>query len=594
MPLLPTPCRYARALLPPFRPSAAAKEQEPVKKLVNEPRAVVRQMLEGFVALAPGQVLLDDETVVIRADTPADPRQRKVSVISGGGSGHEPAHAGYVGAGMLDAAVAGDVFTSPSTDAVLTAIRAVSGPAGSLLVVKNYTGDRLNFGLAAELARAEGIPVEVVVVADDVALRDTVEPARRRGIAGTVLVHKIAGAAAAAGLSLKDVLREAQAASAELGTMGVALGPCTVPAAGRPGFTLGDDEIELGLGIHGEQGVRRAPLQQVDVLVDTLLSTIIEDRNLEARTPVALLVNGLGGTPPMELAIVTRRALTLLRERGLRVERAWTGTFLSALEMPGCSLSVLKLDDSRLARLDAKTTAPAWGGEGRLAPERPVRSVPATPLTPPSQEARQPGMERVKEAALAVATAFEASETRLTELDSAAGDGDLGLSLSRGAAAIRALPESSWTNPSRALTSIGDALRRAIGGSSGPFYATALLRAARRLSEGSTDAPAWADAFGLAVDAVAQLGGARPGDRTMLDALKPAADAFARELKAGRSTAGAWAATVLEGEQGAEATARMQPRLGRASYLGSRALGVPDAGAAAVVVWLKALTPFIG
>nr|WP_217443563.1 dihydroxyacetone kinase family protein [Myxococcus sp. CA051A] len=594
MPLVPTPCRYARALLPPFRPSAAAKEQEPVKKLVNEPRAVVRQMLEGFVALAPGQVLLDDETVVIRADTPADPRQRKVSIISGGGSGHEPAHAGYVGAGMLDAAVAGDVFTSPSTDAVLTAIRAVSGPEGSLLVVKNYTGDRLNFGLAAELARAEGIPVEVVVVADDVALRDTVEPARRRGIAGTVLVHKIAGAAAAAGLSLKDVLREAQAASAELGTMGVALGPCTVPAAGRPGFTLGDDEIELGLGIHGEQGVRRVPLQQVDALVDTLLSTIIEDRNLEARTPVALLVNGLGGTPPMELAIVTRRALTLLRERGLRVERAWTGTFLSALEMPGCSLSVLKLDDSRLARLDAKTTAPAWGGEGRLAPERPVRSVPTTPLTPPSQEARQPGMERVKEAALAVAAAFEASETRLTELDSAAGDGDLGLSLSRGAAAIRTLPESSWTNPSRALTSIGDALRRAIGGSSGPFYATALLRAARRLSEGSTDAPAWADAFGLAVDAVAQLGGARPGDRTMLDALKPAADAFARELKAGRSTAEAWAATVLEGEQGAEATARMQPRLGRASYLGSRALGVPDAGAAAVVVWLKALTPFIG
>lgn len=221
-----------------------------MKKLVNEPKAVVRQMLEGFVALAPGQVLLDDETVVVRSDTPADPRQRKVSIISGGGSGHEPAHAGYVGAGMLDAAVAGDVFTSPSTDAVLAAIRAVSGPAGSLLVVKNYTGDRLNFGLAAELARAEGIPVEVVVVADDVALRDTVEPSRRRGIAGTVLVHKVAGAAAAAGLPLSDVLREAEAASAELGTMGVALGPCTVPAAGRPGFTLGDEEIELGLGIH--------------------------------------------------------------------------------------------------------------------------------------------------------------------------------------------------------------------------------------------------------------------------------------------------------------------------------------------------------
>ncbi|GEN13007.1 homodimeric dihydroxyacetone kinase [Myxococcus fulvus] len=565
-----------------------------MKKLVNEPKAVVRQMLEGFVALAPGQVLLDDETVVIRSDTPADPRQRKVSVISGGGSGHEPAHAGYVGAGMLDAAVAGDVFTSPSTDAVLAAIRAVSGPAGSLLVVKNYTGDRLNFGLAAELARAEGIPVEVVVVADDVALRDTVEPSRRRGIAGTVLVHKVAGAAAAAGLPLSDVLREAQAASAELGTMGVALGPCTVPAAGRPGFTLGDEEIELGLGIHGEQGVRRAQLQSADALVDTLLAAIVEDRRLATGARVALLVNGLGGTPPMELAIVTRRALAVLRERGLRVERAWSGTFLSALEMPGCSLSLLKVDDTLLTRLDAKTSAPAWGGEGRLAPERAPRPVTAAPSVSSAPAAKSPGMEKVHAAALAVASAFEASESRLTELDSAAGDGDLGISLSRGAAAIRALPESAWTNPSRALTSIGEALRRAIGGSSGPFYATALLRAARRLSEGPVDAPAWAEAFVLAVDAVANLGGAKPGDRTMLDALRPAADTFAQALKTGKSPAEAWAACVREAEQGADATARMQPRLGRASYLGSRALGVPDAGAAAVVVWVKALTPFIG
>lgn len=203
-------------------------------------------------------------------------------------------------------------------------------------------------------------------------------------------------------------------------------------------------------------------------------------------------------------------------------------------------------------------------------------------------------MERVHDAALAVATALESSEARLTELDSAAGDGDLGLSLSRGAAAIRALPASAWSNPSRALGSIGDALRRAIGGSSGPFYATALLRAARRLSEGPADARAWADAFVLGVDAVAQLGGARPGDRTMLDALRPAADTFARELQAGRSPAESWAACVREAEQGAEATSRMQPRLGRASYLGSRALGIPDAGAAAVVIWLKALTPFIG
>ncbi|NMO16024.1 dihydroxyacetone kinase subunit DhaK [Pyxidicoccus fallax] len=564
-----------------------------MKKLVNSPRAVVREMLEGFVALAPGQALLEEETVVVRADTPADAGQRKVAVISGGGSGHEPAHAGYVGAGMLDAAVAGDVFTSPSTDAVLAAIRAVAGPAGALLVVKNYTGDRLNFGLAAELARAEGIPVETVVVADDVALHDTVEPARRRGIAGTVLVHKVAGALAASGAPLAEVARQAAAAAAALGTMGVALGPCTVPAAGRPGFTLGEDELELGLGIHGEQGVRRVPMQPADALVDTLLTTIVEDRRINSGDRVVLLVNGLGGTPPMELAIVTRRALAVLRGAGVRVERAWSGTFLSALEMPGCSLSLLKVDDARLAWLDAATTAPAWPGAGRVAEQRAPRTVSVAQAKPVEAGEARPGMDHFKKAVLAVATALDVAESRLTALDSAAGDGDLGISLVRGAEAIRALPESSWTSPSRALTAMGGALRRAIGGSSGPFYATALLRAARRLSEGKTDAAAWAEAFSLAVDAVSELGGARPGDRTMLDALKPAADAFAGAVKAGQSPADAWAACVREAEQGADATSRMQPRLGRASYLGERALGVPDAGAAAVVVWLKALTPYI-
>ncbi|QDE94924.1 dihydroxyacetone kinase family protein [Myxococcus xanthus] len=566
-----------------------------MKKLVNTPRAVVREMLEGLVSLAPGQVLLEGESVVLRADTPSDVRARKVAVISGGGSGHEPAHAGYVGAGMLDAAVAGDVFTSPSTDAVLAAIRAVAGPAGALLVVKNYTGDRLNFGLAAELARAEGIPVEMVLVADDVSLHDTVEPARRRGIAGTVLVHKVAGAAAAAGAALQDVLREATAAAEALGTMGVALGPCTVPAAGKPGFTLGEDEIELGLGIHGEQGVRRVPMQPADSLVDTLLTTIVEDRRISSGDRVVLLVNGLGGTPPMELAIVARHALAVLRQGGIRVERAWSGTFLSALEMPGCSLTLLKVDDARLARLDAAADAPAWPGAGRL-PKEPGVYRPSSTASSASlpAEAPQPGMDRFRKAALQVADAFEQSEPRLTALDSAAGDGDLGLSLVRGAEAIRALREDAWTSPARALTALGNALRRSIGGSSGPFYATALLRAARRLAEGPVDAAAWAEAFDLAVTAVSELGGARPGDRTMLDALRPAADAFAKAVRDGQGARDAWTAAVQAAEAGEEATSRMQPRLGRASYLGARAVGVPDAGAAAVVVWMKALTPALG
>ena len=360
-----------------------------MKKLINDPRNVVREMLEGIVDIEPGLALLEGETVVLRAELP-EYNQRKVAVISGGGSGHEPAHAGYVGAGMLTAAVAGDVFTSPSVDAVLAAIRAVAGPAGVLLVVKNYTGDRLNFGLAAELAQQEGIPAEIVVVADDVALRDVVPPERRRGIAGTVLVHKVAGAAAEAGMPLAEVARLAQAAAGALGTMGVALGAGTVPAAGTPGFTLGESEIELGLGIHGEKGVERTTLQPADHLVDTLLTTIVSDSHLAEGARVAVLVNGLGGTPPMELSIVMRRALGFLRGRGIMVERAWTGNFLTALEMPGCSISVLQLDDERLALIDAPAEAPAWKGPGRIDLERRVVH-PSTPASNASSPAIEPG-----------------------------------------------------------------------------------------------------------------------------------------------------------------------------------------------------------
>jgi ATP-dependent dihydroxyacetone kinase len=562
-----------------------------MKKLVNDPRHVVREMLEGFVDFCPGQALLEGEDVILRADMPPA-SARPVAIVSGGGSGHEPAHAGYVGAGMLAAAVAGDVFTSPGVDAVLAAIRAVGGPRGTLLVVKNYTGDRLNFGLAAELATAEGLPTRVVVVADDAALRDTVEPARRRGIAGTVLVHKVAGAAAAAGLDLDAVAAEAEATAAALSSMGVALGACTVPAAGRPGFTLGEDEIELGLGIHGEQGVRRVAAQPANAIVGTILNTLLADAGLLQGDRVALLVNGLGGTPPMELAIVARHALAVLRGKGIVVERAWTGQFMTALEMPGCSLTLLRVDDARLARLDAATGAPAWPGEGRIAARR-VVAVPGRKAAGPAPVAPGPLAPLLRATALAIADAFVAQEAALTELDSRAGDGDLGISMVRGAAAVRALPDHAWANPAVALAAMGDAMRRAIGGSSGPFYATALLRAARRLGE-APDPADWAEAFAAAVASVGELGGAKPGDRTMLDALQPAADAFASAVQAGESPAAAWMAALRAAEAGTAATAAMRPRLGRAAYLGERVLGVPDAGASAVLVWMKAVAARLG
>jgi dihydroxyacetone kinase len=565
-----------------------------MKKLINDPASVVREMLEGAVALAPGQRLLDDENVVVQSELPPA-SQRRVAVLSGGGSGHEPAHAGYVGRGMLTAAIAGDVFTSPSTDAVLAGIRAAAGPAGALLIVKNYTGDRLNFGLAAEMARAEGIPVEVVVVADDVSLRDTVDEGRRRGIAGTVLVHKIAGAAAAGGQSLAEVARLARAAAAEVGSMGVALGSCTLPAVGRPSFELAETEIELGLGIHGEPGVQKAAMERVEILVDRLLDIIVRDRAFAAGAQLALLVNGLGSTPPMELAIVARDALRHLRARGFTVARAWSGTLLSALDMPGFSLSLMRVDDARLALLDAPTDAPAWPGPGRVAARsgQPVAAAASSATSKPAGAAQV--NQLLRRAALAVADALTANEDKLTDLDARAGDGDLGSSMARGAAAIRALPDSTWTTPEAALSSIGHALRRAIAGSSGPFYATATLRAARTLAGKSNPAGQdWAEAFSQAVTAISELGGAKPGDRTMVDALQPAADAFAAALRAGQPPRQAWAAAAAAARAGCEATAQMQPRLGRASYLGARAIGIPDAGATAVTCWLDALTPHIG
>lgn len=550
-----------------------------MKKLLNDPHDLVRELLEGTVDLSSGLALLEEENVVVRGDLPAF-AERKVAILSGGGSGHEPAHAGYVGRGMLTAAIAGDVFTSPSTDAVLAAILAVSGPAGALLIIKNYTGDRLNFGLAAELARQQGIPVEVVVVADDVALRSLVKRERRRGIAGTVLIHKLAGAAAEQGLPLAEIAALARRAAAQLGTMGVGLGACIVPAAGAPGFTLGEDEIEFGLGIHGEKGVERTTMLSADAIVAALLDAIVDDMQLASGARVALLVNGLGGTAPMELAIVARAALAELRARGLVVDRAWAGNFMTAMEMPGCSLTLLPLDEERDRLLDAPADVVAWPGAGRIAARRAmVRGAPrpAVAAAPPG-----PMTAGLKTAMLAVATALEAAEDRLTDLDAQAGDGDLGASMARGAAAIRTLTDDSYSTPSRLLADLGNALRRAIAGSSGPFYATALLRAASVLQDKPEPSrSAWIAALDAAIAAITELGGAKAGDRTMIDALLPA-------LAAGRHGEGL-AAIASAAELGAETTSAMFPALGRASYLGERAVGIPDGGAVAVAIWLRAL-----
>lgn len=568
-----------------------------MKKLINAPQNVVSEMLEGFAYAHPGISLLEGENVVLCADADLLLDSGHVALISGGGAGHEPAHAGYVGPGMLTAAVIGEVFTSPSTDAVLAAIRSVAGPAGVLLIIKNYTGDRLNFGLAAELARAEGIAVETVVVADDVALAASNNLAGRRGLAGCVFVHKIAGAAAQAGLSLRCIKKEAEDAIANMGTMGIALTACTLPGAAHAGFTLKNDEFELGLGIHGEPGILRSTMMRVDKLVDYMLDQILSELKISAKTRVALLVNNLGSTPAMEMALVFRRAMKHLLEKKIIVQRAWNGTFLTAIDMIGGSITLMKLDDIRINRLDAMTQAPAWPANflGRVANKATNKACVPKPLAntclPTSAAFEHVNSRLLRQALIATSEAWRNAESMLTKLDSMVGDGDLGLSLARGANALNNdLPSYDLQNPGHTLRALAQTVRRFVGGTTGALYAVMLLRAAAVLEQEKTPNPMlWSDAFIQGAQKISEVGGAHLGDCTMLDALMPAAEAFKTALLAGLGPSHSLESAMRAARTGAKNTINMHPKKGRASYLGERAVGHIDPGAQAIVVWLEAL-----
>jgi len=330
-----------------------------VKKLINHVDAVVDEMLDGLVAAYPRYVrrLSPELQVIVRADAPV---KGKVALISGGGSGHEPSHAGFVGHGMLDAGVAGAVFTSPTPDQIFEGIKAIDGGAGVLMIVKNYTGDVMNFEMAGEMAEAEGIEVAQVVVNDDVAVQDSLYTTGRRGVAGTVFVHKIAGAKAQAGGKLAEVKAAAEKVIANVRTMGMALTPCTVPAAGKPTFTLAENEMEVGIGIHGEPGTHREELKPADEVVAHMLEKILNDLPYKAGDEVAVMVNGMGATPLMELFVVNRKVHEMLKEAGIKVHRTYVGEFMTSLEMAGASITLLKLDAELKELLDAPADTPAF------------------------------------------------------------------------------------------------------------------------------------------------------------------------------------------------------------------------------------------
>ena len=328
-----------------------------MKKLINDSDDIVDEMLEGMVATYPDRLRrLPDTQVLVRDDGPLD---GKVSVVSGGGSGHEPTHAGYIGDGMLDGAAAGDVFSSPTADEFEELIGACDGGEGVLAVVKNYEGDVMNFETAIELVEMGGTDVATVVVDDDVAVEDSVYTSGRRGVCGTILVHKAAGAKAAEGGDLEEVQRVGRKVVDNVGTMGMALTSCVTPEKGEPTFDLGDDEIELGIGIHGEPGTERTGTMSADEVTKELTRSVLEDLELDEGQEVVTIVNGMGATPQMELFVVNRKLQELLGERGIETWDAWVGDYMTSLDMAGCSITVCAVDDELKTLLGAPADTPA-------------------------------------------------------------------------------------------------------------------------------------------------------------------------------------------------------------------------------------------
>jgi len=332
-----------------------------MKKLINAPDAVVREALEGMEAAHGDRIRVSyDPAFVVRADAPLS---GKVGIVSGGGSGHEPMHGGFVGRGMLDAACPGEVFTSPTPDQMLEATKAVNGGAGVLHIVKNYTGDVMNFEMAADLGQTEGIEVQSVVTNDDVAVEDSLYTAGRRGVGITVVAEKICGAAADEGKSLAEVADICRRVNGQGRSMGMALTACITPGSGEPSFDLPDNEMEIGIGIHGEPGRYREPLGPASQIVERLATAVVEDLPYQSGDRVLAFVNGMGGTPLIELYIVYRELNRFLQERGITIERQLIGNYITSLEMAGCSITLLKLDDELTRLWDAPVDTPAlrWG-----------------------------------------------------------------------------------------------------------------------------------------------------------------------------------------------------------------------------------------
>ncbi|XP_032355325.1 triokinase/FMN cyclase isoform X2 [Etheostoma spectabile] len=574
---------------------------EPKKKLINSVDSCVDEAVCGLVRASGGLSLLQGHRVVLRSDLVN--LTGKVALLSGGGSGHEPAHGGFLGAGMLSAAVAGGVFASPPPASILAAILCLhhAGASGVLLIVKNYTGDRLNFGLAAEQARNHGVAVDMVIVAEDCAF-DQPSKAGRRGLCGTIFIHKLAGALAEEGCRLDQIVSKVTDILKGIGTLGVSLSPCSVPGC-LPSFDLPPGDMELGLGIHGEPGIKRLKVASADELVKTMIDHMTNPDSqshlpLKSGDSVVVCVNNLGALSCLEMAVVTGATITCLENRGVVVARVMSGSFMTSLEMAGVSLTLMRADQETLRLFDAKTSAPAWPNlssvcvSGRSYVTDP-RAVSPRPQADTHSEGPLSAVMR-KALEMVCSTLLEKQE-ELNSLDRAAGDGDCGNTHAQAAKAIREWLQDHVVPgcPGQLLSVLAGLVQEKMGGSSGALYSLFLTAAAAHLTE--NNAAAWASAMHAGTQAIRRYGGADPGDRTMLDALCPAVDELMKLTAAppGGQMAVLQAA-VQKASSGAESTRDLTAMAGRASYIAAERVTLPDPGAVAVAAILRAVLESLG
>lgn len=582
-----------------------------MKKIMNTAESFVYDMCHGMAKAHPELEFVEKYKVVKKKVIDRD----KVTLISGGGSGHEPAHAGFVGTGMLDAAVCGDIFASPSQIQVYNALKMTASKKGTLMIVKNYSGDCMNFNNAGALAKEDGIQVDAVYVNDDIAVKDSLYTVGRRGVAGTVFVHKIAGAAAEQGKSLAEVKAVAEKVIANIRSFGFALTSCTVPAAGSPTFEIGEDEMEFGVGIHGEPGRKREKLISADALAARIVPDIAADLGLKAGEEIALLINGFGGSPLQELYLFNNSVTNELEKAGVKIYKTLVGNYMTSIDMAGASVTFLRLDDELKAYLDYPVATPAitWGGSSKedVAAREAIQALAKALNVTPATFAKK--AEAVQEAAVeeeAGSYAFEGKPVigekintpgmgKLVELMAdiiienevpfckadRCGDGDFGMSIAKGFRQLK----KDWDSRKKGdvgefLISCSEVIMEYCGGASGPIWGSAFRYAGKAVKgKKEIDLADLAAIFQAAVEGVQETGrksfgkGAVVGDKTLIDALVPAADTLTAAAKEGMKMKAAMKKAAAAAVEGADKTKFIQAKMGRAGVTDSE--GYPDAGA---------------